>query len=71
MKITVDVLMIQTHDMVELLKRGNPRVYQSDTTFGTSKEGYKLHVLTLWATAYGEVLVPLGGAESAPIPSNA
>ena len=28
-------------------------------------------ILTLWATAYGEVLVPLGGAESAPIPSNA
>ena len=41
----VDVLMIQTHDMVDLLKRENPRVYQSDTTFGTSKEGYKLHVL--------------------------
>ena len=41
----VDVLMIQTHDMVDLLKRENPRVYKSDTTFGTSKEGYKLHVL--------------------------
>ena len=41
----VDVLFIQTPDMVNLIKKENPRLYQSDTTFGTSKEGYKLHVL--------------------------
>ena len=30
----VDVLFFQTHDMVDMLKNENPRVYQSDTTFG-------------------------------------
>ena len=30
----VDVLMIQTHDMIDLLKQEKPRVFQSDTTFG-------------------------------------
>ena len=30
----VDVLFLQTHDMVDMLENQNPRVYQSDTTFG-------------------------------------
>ena len=38
----VDVLFIQTREMIEHLGKNYPNVCQCDTTFGTSSEGYKL-----------------------------
>ena len=40
----VEVLLVQTRDMRELVKQERPRFFQNDTTFGTQREGYKLHV---------------------------
>ena len=40
----VDVLWLQTKDMREHLQRIQPTVFQCDTTFGTSVEGYKLYI---------------------------
>ena len=40
----VDVLWIQTKDMLDHLIKCEPLVFQCDTTFGTSTEGYKLYV---------------------------
>ena len=40
----VDVLWIQTAEMVHMLQSEKPRLFQNDTTFGTQREGYKLHI---------------------------
>ena len=40
----VDVLWVQTKDMRDHLQRIKPHVFQCDTTFGTSSEGYKLFI---------------------------
>ena len=42
---SVDVLMIQTKDMVERINSESPRLFQCDTTFGTSKQHYKLYTI--------------------------
>ena len=40
----VDVLWLQTRDMRQNISKSKPRTFETDTTFGTQKEGYKLYV---------------------------
>ena len=40
----VDVLWIQTKDMREHQQKMEPNLFECDTTFGTSLEGYKLYI---------------------------
>ena len=40
----VEVLWICTSDMTEMLKNEKPRLFENDTTFGTSSQGYKLNL---------------------------
>ena len=39
----VDVLWIQTENMKKNVSENKPRTFQTDTTFGTQKEGFKLY----------------------------
>ena len=42
----VDVLILQTSDQRKHLTKCKPKVFQSDTTFGTQAEKFKLYIMT-------------------------
>ena len=53
----VRVLLVQTHVQFKALSEVRPNLFFTDTTFGTNKEEYKLHLPTYVSVVTGETEV--------------